>query len=105
MFTPFSLDMLTAAVHTDADSGMTAFILNRLLLENSSFTLAVVILLVFSDIVLEASEMETPSLAGERWGEKMRGEGEGEGRGIERRGGDRGRGKRERGEKGREGEL
>lgn len=70
MFTPFSLDMLTAAVHTDADSGMTAFILNRLLLENSSFTLAVVILLVFSDIVLEASEMETPSLAGERGGER-----------------------------------
>lgn len=70
MFTPFSLDMLTAAVHTEADSGMTAFILNRLLLENSSFTLAVVILLVFSDIVLEASEMETPSLAGERGGER-----------------------------------
>ena len=42
---------------------MTAFILSRLLLENSSFTLAVAMLLVFSDIVLETKEMDTPSLA------------------------------------------
>ena len=37
-------------------------------MENSSFTLAVAMLLVFSDIVFDASEMETPSLAIE-WGE------------------------------------
>ena len=63
--TPFSLAMLTApAVHTEADSGMTAFIRNNELFENSSLTLAVVaMLLVFSDIVLEASDIDTPSLA------------------------------------------
>jgi hypothetical protein len=42
---------------------MTAFILRRLLLEKSSFTLAVAMLLVFSDMALETREMDTPSLA------------------------------------------
>ena len=55
--------MAAAVQHTEADSGMTAFILSRLLFENSSFTLAVVMLLVFSDIVFDASEMDTTSLA------------------------------------------
>ena len=45
---------------------MMAFIRSRLLLENSSFTLAVVMLLVFSDIVFDATEMESPSPA-EEW--------------------------------------
>ena len=45
---------------------MMAFIRSRLLLENSSFTLAVVMLLVFSDIVFDATEMESPSPAEEK---------------------------------------
>ena len=47
----------------EAVSGITAFILSRLLVENSSLTLAVAMLLVFSDMVLEAIEMDTPSPA------------------------------------------
>ena len=61
-FSPTTL-MAAAVQHTEADSGMTAFILSRLLFENSSFTLAIVMLLVFSDIVFDASEMDTTSLA------------------------------------------
>ena len=50
-------------MQTEADSGMTAFILSRLLLEKSSFTLAVAMLLVFSDIALDTIDIDTPSLA------------------------------------------
>ena len=59
----------------EADSGMMAFILSRLLLEKSSLTLAVVMLLVFSDMVLDATEMDTPSPEVRHRGKEGGGEG------------------------------
>ena len=80
--TPFSPATLMAVVHTEADSGTTAFILSRLLFEKSSLTLAVAMLLVLSDIVLDAIDMETPSLPVVGGGEERGGE-EGRGKGRE----------------------
>ena len=54
---------------------MMAFILSRLLLEKSSLTLAVVMLLVFSDMVLDATEMDTPSPEVRHRGKEGGGEG------------------------------